>query len=52
VAADSVSYLVCLLLAPSYVVMIACTPLVSRERSRAFTRAARGLAAMYAVLCA
>jgi hypothetical protein len=50
-AANFVSYIVCLLLAPSYVIMIACTPLVSREGSRAFTRAALGLAAMYGVLC-
>jgi hypothetical protein len=50
-AADNVSYIVCLLLAPAYVTMIACTPLVSREGSRSFTRAALGLAAMYGVLC-
>jgi hypothetical protein len=51
-AANIVSSIVCLLLAPSYVIMIACTPLASREGSRAFTRAALALAAMYAVLCA
>ena len=50
-AADAVSYIVCLLLAPTYVTMVACTPLASSEGSRSFTRAALGLAAMYAVLC-
>jgi len=51
-AADTVSYIGCLLLAPTYVTMVACTPLASSEGSRSFTRAALGLAAMYAVLCA
>lgn len=51
-AADTVSYIVCLLLVPTYVTMIACTPLVSSTGSRSFTRAALGLAAMYGVLCA
>lgn len=51
-AANIVSYIACMLLAPSFVTMIACTPLVSREGSRSFTRAALGLAAMYGVLCA
>ncbi len=50
-AANIVSYIACLLLAPSFVTMIACTPLVSVEGSRTYTRAALGLAAMYAVLC-
>jgi hypothetical protein len=50
-AADIVSYIVSLLLAPSFVIMIACTPLLSRDGSRVFTRAALGFAAMYAVLC-
>ena len=49
---NNVSYIACLLLAPSYVTMIACTPLVSPEGTRSFTRAALGLAAMYGVLCA
>ena len=50
-AADMVSYVVCMLLAPSFVAMVACTPLVARDGSRSFTRAALGLAAMYGVLC-
>ena len=50
-AADTVSYIVCLLLAPTYVTMVASTPLASSEGSRSFTRAALGLAAMYGVLC-
>jgi hypothetical protein len=49
---NNVSYVACMLLAPSFVTMIACTPLVSREGGRSFTRAALGLAAMYGVLCA
>jgi hypothetical protein len=49
---NNVSYIVCMLLAPSYVTMISCTPIVTRKGSRSFTRAALGLAAMYGVLCA
>jgi hypothetical protein len=51
-AANNVSYIVCLLLAPSYVTMIACVPGVAVEGRRTFTRAALALATMYGVLCA
>ncbi|MGA2477155.1 MAG: hypothetical protein ABSG63_00205 [Spirochaetia bacterium] len=51
-AADAVSYIACMLLAPTYVTMIACTPAVTGEGSGSFTRAALALAAMYGVLCA
>ena len=48
-ALNNVSYIACMLLAPSYVTMIACVPLVSPKGTRSFTRAALGLAAMYGV---
>lgn len=51
-ALNNVSYIACMLLAPSYVTMVACIPLVSSKGSRSFTGAALGLAAMYGVLCA
>jgi hypothetical protein len=51
-ALNNVSYIACMLLAPSYVTMLACVPLVSPKGTRSFTRAALGLAAMYGVLCA